>query len=415
MQERQAGESKYSLYKLVRLNFDLVTGFSVVPLQMFSLLGFAVSLMGLVFFGIIAYRRIFLGPEAEGLFTLFAINFLLLGVALFGIGLLGEYVGRIYQQVRERPRYLVQAILEQRDESAPMSEEHGRTLHTAAPAPAAARAFALMRAVVFAYHNVGCRCLSVLLAHGLEVALVVTHDDNPDETIWFDSVERLAGLHDLPVAKPVDPNAEDFVERVRRAAPDFLFSFYYRQMLGRALLEIPPRGALNMHGSLLPRYRGRVPVNWAVLHGERETGATLHYMVDKPDAGDVVAQQAVPILPEDTAVEVFNKVCRRRRAGARSRAAGSAGGNRTQAAAGSVPRVLLRRPPSRRRPHRLEPAGGRDPQPGARPCPALPGRLHAGRRTHGALSARPPATWPARSLRPPGPVLRSWPLLSRMR
>jgi methionyl-tRNA formyltransferase len=165
-----------------------------------------------------------------------------------------------------------------------------------------------MRAVVFAYHNVGCRCLSVLLAHGVKVALVVTHDDDPGEAIWFDSVERLALLHDLPVAKPADPNAAQLVARVRSAAPDFLFSFYYRQMLSAALLEIPARGALNMHGSLLPKYRGRVPVNWAVLHGERETGATLHYMVDKPDAGDIVAQQAVPILPEDTAAEVFNKV-----------------------------------------------------------------------------------------------------------
>jgi methionyl-tRNA formyltransferase len=165
-----------------------------------------------------------------------------------------------------------------------------------------------MRAVVFAYHNVGCRCLSVLLAHGMKVALVVTHDDSPGETIWFDSVERLARLHDLTVAKPADPNVQDFVARVRSAAPDFLFSFYYRQMLTPALLEIPLRGALNMHGSLLPKYRGRVPVNWAILHGERETGATLHYMVAKPDAGDIVAQQVVPILPEDTAFEVFNKV-----------------------------------------------------------------------------------------------------------
>ncbi len=135
-EERRAGESKYSLYKLVRLNFDLVTGFSVVPLQMFSMLGFVVSLLGLVFFGIIAYRRIFLGPEVEGLFTLFAINFLLLGVALFGIGLLGEYVGRIYQQVRERPRYILQGILEQREESGVRSEEQGRTLHAAAQTPA---------------------------------------------------------------------------------------------------------------------------------------------------------------------------------------------------------------------------------------------------------------------------------------
>ena len=111
-EERAAGASKYSIYRLTRLNFDLITGFSIVPLQMYSILGFLVSLMSLGFFALIAYRRIAYGPEAEGLFTLFAIAFLLLGVALFGIGLLGEYVGRIYQQVRERPRYLIQAILE---------------------------------------------------------------------------------------------------------------------------------------------------------------------------------------------------------------------------------------------------------------------------------------------------------------
>jgi len=124
-EERAAGESKYSIYKLVRLNFDLVTGFSIVPLQMFSILGFVVSLVSIGFFALIIYRRFAYGPEAEGLFTLFAIAFLLIGVALFGIGLLGEYVGRIYQQVRERPRYLIQAILDAADapeqQSAPPS------------------------------------------------------------------------------------------------------------------------------------------------------------------------------------------------------------------------------------------------------------------------------------------------------
>jgi methionyl-tRNA formyltransferase len=163
-------------------------------------------------------------------------------------------------------------------------------------------------AVVFAYHNVGVRCLSVLLARGIDIRLVVTHDDAPGENIWFESVEALARLHDIPVVKPVDPNAPPFVREVAAFAPDFLFSFYYRTMLSPALLELPARGALNMHGSLLPRYRGRVPVNWAVIKGERETGATLHYMLQKPDAGDIVAQQAVPILPDDTAFEVFGKV-----------------------------------------------------------------------------------------------------------
>lgn len=163
-------------------------------------------------------------------------------------------------------------------------------------------------AVVFAYHNVGVRCLSVLLAHGVDVALVVTHQDNPNETIWFDSVAGLAALHGIPTITPDDPNDAAIVDRIAALAPDFIFSFYYRQMLKAPLLAIPPRGAWNMHGSLLPKYRGRVPVNWAVLHGERESGATLHRMLEKPDAGGILAQQAVPILPDDTAHEVFQKV-----------------------------------------------------------------------------------------------------------
>jgi undecaprenyl-phosphate 4-deoxy-4-formamido-L-arabinose transferase len=115
-EERNAGESKYSLYQLLRLNFDLVTGFSIVPLQMFSLLGFILALISAFFVAFLAVRRLIYGPEAEGLFTLFGIAFFLIGVLLFGIGLLGEYVGRIYQQVRDRPRYLIQAILEAPEE-----------------------------------------------------------------------------------------------------------------------------------------------------------------------------------------------------------------------------------------------------------------------------------------------------------
>ena len=166
----------------------------------------------------------------------------------------------------------------------------------------------MTKAVVFAYHNVGVRCLSVLLAHDIEVALVVTHQDNPDEAIWFDSVAGLAALHGIPAITPADPNDPAIVASIAALAPDFLFSFYYRQMLKGPLLAVPARGAYNMHGSLLPKYRGRVPVNWAVLHGERETGATLHRMLEKPDAGALLARQAVPILPDDTAFEVFQKV-----------------------------------------------------------------------------------------------------------
>ncbi|MDO9190211.1 MAG: glycosyltransferase, partial [Sulfurimicrobium sp.] len=113
-EERTAGESKYSIYSLIRLNFDLMTGFSLVPLQMFSMVGILVSLFSALFFIFLVIRRLWVGPEAEGLFTLFALIFFLIGIALFGIGLLGEYVGRIYQEVRHRPRYLIQAILEQK-------------------------------------------------------------------------------------------------------------------------------------------------------------------------------------------------------------------------------------------------------------------------------------------------------------
>jgi methionyl-tRNA formyltransferase len=166
----------------------------------------------------------------------------------------------------------------------------------------------MTRAVVFAYHNVGVRCLSTVLAHGIDVALTVTHRDNPNENIWFDSVERLATVNRMPCATPDNPSAPEWIERVRALQPDFIFSFYYRHMLDMALLDTARLGAYNMHGSLLPKYRGRVPVNWAIVNGERQTGATLHRMVAKPDAGAMVAQQSVPILPDDTAYDVFQKV-----------------------------------------------------------------------------------------------------------
>ena len=120
---RAAGESKYSLYKLIRLNFDLVTGFSVLPLQLFSLFGIAISLLAFAFVAVLAVRRVLVGPEVEGVFTLFGIAFFLIGIALIGIGLLGKYVGRIYEQVRQRPRYMVQAVLE--------GDQVARTSHAA--------------------------------------------------------------------------------------------------------------------------------------------------------------------------------------------------------------------------------------------------------------------------------------------
>jgi methionyl-tRNA formyltransferase len=162
------------------------------------------------------------------------------------------------------------------------------------------------RAVVFAYHNVGLRCLKVLLAGGVEVALVVTHQDSATENIWFESVQSLCELEGIPFITPDDPKSPELLERVKAAQPDLMFSFYYRHMLPQAVLDVAP--AYNMHGSLLPEYRGRAPTNWAVLHGATRTGASLHEMTVKPDAGAIVAQQAVPILPDDTAFEVFGKV-----------------------------------------------------------------------------------------------------------
>ena len=163
------------------------------------------------------------------------------------------------------------------------------------------------RLVVCAYHNVGYCCIEELLRQGAEIALIFTHEDSPTEEIWFSSVRELAEKNGIPHLT-TDISLPENVERVRAIAPDFLFSFYYRNMIRPEVLEIPKLGALNLHGSFLPKYRGRVPVNWAVINGETETGATLHYMVEKPDAGDIVDQEKVPILFEDTAHDVFGRV-----------------------------------------------------------------------------------------------------------
>ena len=162
------------------------------------------------------------------------------------------------------------------------------------------------RVVVFGYHNVGVRCLKVLLAAGVEVALVVTHEDNAAENIWFESMVTLCQVEGIPFITPADANDPALLARLSSIAPDLMFSFYYRNMLPAGILAIAP--AFNMHGSLLPAFRGRAPVNWAVLHGATQAGATLHEMTIKPDAGAIVAQTAVPILPDDTAFEVFGKV-----------------------------------------------------------------------------------------------------------
>ncbi|MBE6372701.1 MAG: bifunctional UDP-4-amino-4-deoxy-L-arabinose formyltransferase/UDP-glucuronic acid oxidase ArnA [Lentisphaerae bacterium] len=167
-----------------------------------------------------------------------------------------------------------------------------------------------MKAVVFAYHNIGCEGIQALLDNGIEIQSVFTHADNPAENTWFRSVAELASSKGIELNAPADPNHPLWVERIRKMKPDFIFSFYYRNLLGKELLAIPKKGAINLHGSLLPKYRGRCPINWAVLNGEKEAGVTLHYMTEKPDAGDILAQEKFPIGPDDTALDVHQKAAK---------------------------------------------------------------------------------------------------------
>ena len=165
-----------------------------------------------------------------------------------------------------------------------------------------------MHAVVFAYHDVGVNCLKALLGAGIQVDLVVTHQDDPNENVWFGSVAKLCTEKNIPYITPNANELVDLIPKFQALAPDYIFSFYYRFMIPEQILKCAKIAALNMHGSLLPKYRGRAPVNWAILHGETETGATLHVMEAKPDAGDIVGQAAVSIGPNETATDVFGKV-----------------------------------------------------------------------------------------------------------
>lgn len=165
-----------------------------------------------------------------------------------------------------------------------------------------------MRAVLFAYHDVGCIGVRTFVDLGVDVALVYTHEDDPTEDTWFGSVRRTCDDLGVPVAVGANPNAPEQIARISTLGPDALFSVYYRDILRDPVLALGRHGAVNLHGSLLPRYRGRAPVNWMILHGEREGGVTLHDMVAKPDAGDVVDQESFPIGPDDRPTDVYRRV-----------------------------------------------------------------------------------------------------------
>ncbi|APC11601.1 MULTISPECIES: bifunctional UDP-4-amino-4-deoxy-L-arabinose formyltransferase/UDP-glucuronic acid oxidase ArnA [Providencia] len=165
-----------------------------------------------------------------------------------------------------------------------------------------------MKAIVFAYHDIGCVGLKALEKAGFDIQAVFTHTDDPNENHFYSSVARLSADMELPVFAPENVNHPLWIERIREMKPDVIFSFYYRDMLSEELLSIAPKGAFNLHGSLLPKYRGRAPINWALLKGENETGVTLHKMVAKADAGDIIAQEKVVITETDTGLTLHAKV-----------------------------------------------------------------------------------------------------------
>ncbi|MGD0230014.1 MAG: formyltransferase [Syntrophorhabdales bacterium] len=158
-----------------------------------------------------------------------------------------------------------------------------------------------MKAVVLAYHEIGYVCLQALLDSAISVSALFTHRDDPGEEIWFRTPRVLAEKHHIPVFEPASLGDPAWIEHIRRLEPDYLFSFYYRNMLPREILDIPRIAPLNLHGSLLPKFRGRCPVNWVLIEGERRTGVTLHVMEVKPDAGEIVARKEVGITFEETA------------------------------------------------------------------------------------------------------------------
>jgi UDP-4-amino-4-deoxy-L-arabinose formyltransferase/UDP-glucuronic acid dehydrogenase (UDP-4-keto-hexauronic acid decarboxylating) len=166
-----------------------------------------------------------------------------------------------------------------------------------------------MKTVVFAYHNIGIVGLEVLVQEKFDIRAIFSHLDDSDENIWFGSVAEWGKKNQIPVFCPQNVNTPEWIEMIRKISPEVIFSFYYRNLLSRDILMIPSVGSFNLHGSMLPAYRGRCPVNWVLVKGEQRTGVTLHYMVEGPDAGDIVGQKEVLIEFEDTAYTLYQKLC----------------------------------------------------------------------------------------------------------
>jgi UDP-4-amino-4-deoxy-L-arabinose formyltransferase/UDP-glucuronic acid dehydrogenase (UDP-4-keto-hexauronic acid decarboxylating) len=154
----------------------------------------------------------------------------------------------------------------------------------------------------------GCVGFDALLRHGYDIRAVITHPDDPGETIWWEPLSARAADRAVPLILRRRADEPGLLEAIAAHRPDVLFSFHYRHLLPPEALAIPRRGAFNLHGSLLPRYRGRAPVNWVLVNGETETGVTLHAMTAQPDAGDILGQEAVGISLADTAYTLLRKL-----------------------------------------------------------------------------------------------------------
>ena len=189
-------------------------------------------------------------------------------------------------------------------------------------------------AIVCAYSPVGREALAGLLEAGIEVIALYTYAQGPDES-WFEAPAALAEAQGIPVRREPDFNADHVFEAIRKAKPDLLLSFYFREMIQGRFLELPRLGAYNLHGSLLPNYRGRAPINWVLVKGEQETGVTLHAMTPRPDDGDIVAQAPIPIEWDDTALSLTLKAARAGRELVRECV--------PRIAAGNAPRILQKR------------------------------------------------------------------------
>ncbi|HZF09961.1 MAG TPA: formyltransferase family protein [Thermoanaerobaculia bacterium] len=168
-----------------------------------------------------------------------------------------------------------------------------------------------MRILFFGYSQISYRTVELLVerrSQGDEVVGVVTHRDDPAENRWYRTPAEAALAHGLPLFYDEELGPEGIVELARQLAPDLVLSVFYRHLLPDAVLDTARLAALNLHPSLLPAYRGRAPLNWVLVNGETETGVTLHHMVKRADAGDVVAQRAIPIAPRDTALSLYHKI-----------------------------------------------------------------------------------------------------------